>query len=77
MAPYVGALWTPATGDGVAAATSGTLATGAASIGYYGGINYGFGYFGTGLLRRILGWRPLLLQPRLRSLWPRLPWQLL
>ena len=47
--PYVGALWTPGWwgfyGGGY---YWNAPATGARSIGYYGGINYGFGYFGTG-----------------------------
>ena len=31
-----------------AATTSGTPATGDATVGFYGGINYGNGYFGSG-----------------------------
>ena len=38
----------PATGAPPAAATAGTPATGAPSVGFYGGINYGYGYPGTG-----------------------------
>ena len=46
--PYVDALWTPGYwgwGDGGYFWTPGYWGR---SIGYYGGINYGFGYFGTG-----------------------------
>ena len=46
--PYVDALWTPGYwgyGDGGYLWNAGYWGT---SIGYYGGINYGFGYFGTG-----------------------------
>jgi len=46
--PYVGALWTPGYwgwGGGVYFWNAGYWGR---HIGYYGGINYGFGYFGTG-----------------------------
>jgi hypothetical protein len=46
--PYEGALWTPGYwgwGDGVYFWNAGYWGR---HIGYYGGINYGFGYFGTG-----------------------------
>jgi len=48
MAPEPGYLWTPAWwgwGDGGYAFHEGYWAT---EVGFYGGINYGFGYFGTG-----------------------------
>lgn len=47
-APYIGALWTPGWwgwGDAVWAWHPGYWGP---RVGYYGGINYGFGYFGTG-----------------------------
>lgn len=47
-APYIGALWTPGWwgwGDRYWAWHSGYWGP---RVGYYGGINYGFGYFGTG-----------------------------
>ena len=87
----------PATGPGVAAATTGSTARGfflptpelsgppatgamrtgfygwypgywGLNVGYYGGINYGFGLLRRWLLRRLLERRPLLVQPRLRPL---------
>jgi hypothetical protein len=48
LAPYTGALWTPGYwgyDNGLYGWNAGYWGT---SIGYYGGINYGFGYFGTG-----------------------------
>ena len=48
MPPYVGALWTPGYwgwGNGGYFWNAGYWGP---TIGYYGGINYGFGYFGTG-----------------------------
>ena len=48
LAPYTGALWTPGYwgyNDGAYLWNAGYWGT---SIGYYGGINYGFGYFGVG-----------------------------
>src|ERR1700742_3678236 len=48
MAPEPGYLWTPAWwgwGDGGYAFHEGYWAT---EVGFYGGINYGFGYFGVG-----------------------------
>ena len=48
LAPYTGALWTPgywAYGPGGYFWNAGYWGP---SVGYYGGINYGFGYFGTG-----------------------------
>src|ERR1700754_552558 len=48
LPPYTGALWTPGYwgyGTGGYLWNAGYWGT---SIGYYGGINYGFGYFGTG-----------------------------
>ena len=63
MAPEVGFLWTPGYwgwgGDGF------VFYEGywGPQVGFYGGINYGFGYFGDGLRRRTLGQRTLFLQP--------------
>ena len=48
LPPYTGGLWTPGYwgwGGGVYAWNPGYWGL---SIGFYGGINYGFGYFGTG-----------------------------
>src|SRR5882757_6201751 len=48
LPPYVGALWTPGYwgyGSGGYLWNAGYWGR---SIGYYGGINYGFGYFGVG-----------------------------
>src|ERR1700754_637899 len=48
LPPYTGALWTPGYwgyGTGGYLWNAGYWGT---SVGYYGGINYGFGYFGTG-----------------------------
>jgi hypothetical protein len=48
LAPYTGALWTPGYwgwGGGVYLWHAGYWGR---TVGYYGGINYGFGYFGTG-----------------------------
>jgi hypothetical protein len=48
LAPYVGALWTPGWwgwGNGFYVWHAGYWGP---HIGFYGGINYGFGYFGTG-----------------------------
>ena len=48
LAPYTGALWTPGYwgyGDSGYLWNAGYWGP---TIGYYGGINYGFGYFGTG-----------------------------
>ena len=47
MAPETGFLWTPAYWAGVPAIVSMTVIV-APHIGFYGGINYGFGYFGVG-----------------------------
>lgn len=49
-APYVGALWTPpywGWDDGLYVFHPGYWAP---HVGYYGGVNYGFGYFGVGFL---------------------------
>jgi len=54
-APYVGALWTPGYwgwGDGVYVWHPGYWGE---HVGYYGGVNYGFGYFGVGFMGGI--WR--------------------
>ena len=48
LAPFIGALWTPGYwgwGNGVYLWHPGYWGT---HVGYYGGINYGFGYFGVG-----------------------------
>ena len=48
LAPYYGALWTPGWwgyGDSSYFWNAGSWGS---NVGYYGGINYGFGYFGTG-----------------------------
>jgi hypothetical protein len=50
LAPEVGFLWTPgywAWGDGGFFFTAGFWGP---TVGFYGGINYGFGYFGTGFV---------------------------
>ncbi len=48
LAPYVGALWTPGYWGWGGAAYIWHPGYWGPRIGYYGGINYGFGYFGTG-----------------------------
>jgi len=48
LAPYTGALWTPGYwgfNDGLYLWNAGYWGP---TVGYYGGINYGFGYFGVG-----------------------------
>src|ERR1700753_1060348 len=45
--PYVGALWTPGWWGGYGGGYFWHAGYWGRSIGYYGGINYGFGYFGT------------------------------
>ena len=47
-APYTGALWTPGYWGGYGGGYMWNPGYWGMSIGYYGGINYGFGYFGTG-----------------------------
>jgi len=49
MVPWVNALWTPRTGATMAAATAGTEVIGDRTFGFYGGIDYGFGYTGRGI----------------------------
>jgi hypothetical protein len=46
--PYTGALWTPGYWGGYGSGYRFHRGFWAAHIGFYGGINYGFGYFGTG-----------------------------
>ena len=46
--PYVGALWTPGWWGWGEGGYFWHAGLGGRSIGYYGGINYGFGYFGVG-----------------------------
>lgn len=46
--PYVGALWTPGYWGYGGSGYFWHPGCWARSVGYYGGINYGFGYFGTG-----------------------------
>ena len=48
LAPYVGALWTPGYWGWGSGASFGTPGTGGPHVGFYGGVNYGFGYIGVG-----------------------------
>jgi hypothetical protein len=48
LAPYVGALWTPGWWGWSGAAYLWHPGYWGSRVGYYGGINYGFGYFGVG-----------------------------
>jgi YXWGXW repeat-containing protein len=48
LAPYVGALWTPGYWGWGGAAYIWHAGYWGPRVGYYGGINYGFGYFGVG-----------------------------
>ena len=48
VAPVVGYLWTPDIGAGAAALSFGTQDIGGPQVGFYGGVNYGFGYTGYG-----------------------------
>jgi hypothetical protein len=48
LAPYVGALWTPGWWGWSGAAYVWHPGYWGPRVGYYGGINYGFGYFGVG-----------------------------
>ncbi|MEO6923394.1 MAG: YXWGXW repeat-containing protein, partial [Bryocella sp.] len=46
--PYVGALWTPGWWGGYGGGYLWNAGYWGRNIGYYGGINYGYGYFGSG-----------------------------
>jgi hypothetical protein len=48
LAPYVGALWTPGYWAWTGAVYTWHPGYWGPRVGYYGGINYGFGYFGVG-----------------------------
>jgi WXXGXW repeat (2 copies) len=48
LAPYVGALWTPGYWGWGGGGYFWNAGYWGPTVGYYGGINYGFGYFGTG-----------------------------
>jgi hypothetical protein len=48
--PAVGYYWTPGYWDYVNGAYAWNVGYWAPSVGFYGGINYGFGYFGTGFV---------------------------
>ncbi len=67
LPPYTGALWTPGYwgyGPGGYLWNAGYWGP---TVGYYGGINYGFGYFGTGFYGGYWGGGHLLVQPRLQQ----------
>ena len=48
--PSVGVYWTPGYWGYRTATTAGTRGYWGPSVGFYGGVNYGFGYFGTGFV---------------------------
>ena len=54
IAPYIGALWTPPYWGFQSGRYFRHAGYWGPTIGFYGGINYGFGYTGRGLLRRLL-----------------------
>ena len=59
--PRVGVLWTPGYWGFVGGVYALHAGYWGPHIGFYGGVNYGFGYVGNGLRRRPLGWRRICL----------------
>jgi hypothetical protein len=64
VAPFVGALWTPGYWGWYNGGYVWYAGYWGPVVGFYGGINYGFGYFGVDYAGWVLEQRPLLLQHR-------------